>query len=565
MNLANKLTHLNKWVSYSQQAEAISFTSRCRHIVTNQDGVALVLALLTMLLVSLIGLFGAITGQTELQVAANEQNAKKALDVADAGVRHALRLLGGTGIAYQNGFNDELNNNGTGGALAAVGSTLTTYPGEGATQYRFFHFGGSRTEDGYYVRVVDNHDADGNQNTDTDQKVIVISRGKIGTAEKTIEALVSPPTPCAITTGDRLDVGDNVTSSDLQLNTVDGFGACVHANGELNVGGDSSFPDGASSSLGDPPGDCNGNPNIAGGNCNNVLWNQPLREMPNTNPGQYGKWVADLGNANSSSITGKFYILHTWDGLGRSVGDITKGGGCYYTHTASPATSLVGRCSGSIPYPDGTTSPADILVVEAERDALINNGISIAAGTCTFSGNSIPPGIYYCDGSVHNSGQVSGTGVTVLSRDDMSFDSQTNLSAFFPNAGSVANTASTAIDNQASPTLQAAGVAARGFLQNLVMMSGNDLNFTANNTAIIGILLIHNQINMTGGKTINGYIFAADGIPSFTGDPHPGGSSSTLNIAFNNFLGSSTINYVNYGTALPLGPPILRAWNDRQW
>src|SRR5262245_41830147 len=126
MKIADKVTQLNKWASNSRQAKAVSPGNCCRHVVTSQDGVALVLALLTMLLVSLIGLFGAITGQTELQVASNEQNAKKALDVADAGIRHALRLLGAGGNGYQNGFNDELSNNGTGGALAVEGSTLAS-------------------------------------------------------------------------------------------------------------------------------------------------------------------------------------------------------------------------------------------------------------------------------------------------------------------------------------------------------------------------------------------------------------------------------------------------------
>lgn len=541
--------------------------SHCHQTITHQGGVALVLALLAMMVVSLLGLFGAITGQTELKVAANEQGAKKALAVADAGIRHALRLLSESTNAFQNGFDDELSNDGTGGALNAIGSALTTYPGEAGTLYRFFPFGGSGPEDGYYLRAVDNYDADGNQNTDTDQKFILISRGRVGDAEKTIEALVSPPTPCAITTGARLDVGDDVGSLDLQLNTVDGFGACVHANGELNISGSISFPDGASSSIGQPPGTCDGNPAIAGGNCGNVLWNQPLRDIPNTNPGWYGKWVADLGNANPSATTGKFYILHTWTGLGRTIGDITKGGGCYYTDTLPPATSLVGRCGGNIPYPDGTTSPMDILVIGAERTALTSNGISLAAGVCTFSGNNIPAGIYYCDGKLQNSGQISGGGVTLISRDDMRFTSQTNLSAFFPHAtaGNLANNASMDIENQANGTLRNAGMVARGFFQNLVLMIGNDLNFDGNDASISGIMLIHNQVEMTGGKTINGYIIAADGTPSFAGDPHPAGSASTLNIGVNNFRGASTINYINYGTTLPLGPPILRAWNDGQW
>jgi len=559
MNIVDKLTQLNKWVSNSRQTKAVSFAVRCRCVVITQDGVALVLALLTMMVVSMIGLFSSVTGQTELKVASNEQNAKKALAVADAGVRHALRLLGTSGNGYQNGFNDELSNNGTGGAFAVAGSALTAYPGE-ATQYRFFQFGGSGSGDGYYIRVVDNNDADGSQNTDTDQKLILISRGKVGTAEKTIEALVSPSTPCAITTGDRLDVSDDVGSSDLQLNTVDGFGACVHANGSLNVSGSASFPDGAYSSLGQPPGNCNGNPAIAGGNCNNVLWNQPLRDMPNTNPGWYGKWVADLGNADPA---GPYYILHP------ATNTIRRGGGCSFTTTPSTAPLLVGQCGSNVPYPSQMLPGAISSVDQAGPSSLTGITLSNAnGGTCTFSGNNIPPGIYYCEGIVQNAGQVSGNGVTIISRDDMSFTAQTNLSAFFSDMNNGTNadeTATTTLNNLAPSPVKDAALAAMGFLRNLVMMVGNDLNFSGDNTNITGIILIHNQIAMTGGKTISGYIIAADGIPSFPGDPHPAGSASSLNIPLNNFVGTSTVNYMNYGTALPLGPPILRAWKDGQW
>ncbi len=151
----------------------------------------------------------------------------------------------------------------------------------------------------------------------------------------------------------------------------------------------------------------------------------------------------------------------------------------------------------------------------------------------------------------------------------MSFASQTNLSAFFSDSSpiAIATTATTTINALASSTIKDKGVAAMGFLRNLVMMVGNDLDFSGNNTTITGIMLIHNKINMTGGKTITGYIIAEGGTVPFTGDPHPAGSTSTINpaLAYNNFLGSSTINYENFGTSLPLGPPILRAWNDGQW
>jgi hypothetical protein len=301
------------------------------------------------------------------------------------------------------------------------------------------------------------------------------------------------------------------------------------------------------SSLGKPPGDCSGTPLIAGGNCNQVLWNQPTRALPNTNPGQYGKWVADLGNANPG---GPFYILHA------ASGTVRKGGGCYYS---GPST---GNCGSSITYPDSTTSPAD-------QAASLPAGISFGSnGRCIFSG-TVTPGIYYCEGKISSQSQIVGAGVTIISRDDMDFTSQSSLTAFFPNAGmntgQPAKVATDAINALPSGSIKDKGIEALERLQNLTMMVGNDLDFSGNNSSITGIILIHNQIEMTGGKTIYGYIIAADGLPAFSGDPHPAGSSSTLNISYNNLSGSSTINYVNWGTANPLGPPILRAWNDGQW
>jgi hypothetical protein len=560
--------------------------------VTNQKGMALVLALVTMLLVSMIGLFGAVSSQTELTITKNEEDSKKALNVAEAGVRHALRLLA-NGSAYQNGFNDELSNGGTGGGLAAAGSTVTSYPGDtGAAallQYRFFGFGGSALGDGYYVRAIDNYDSDGSVNTDIDQRFILISRGKFGTAEKTIEALVAPPTPCALTMGNRLDLGGNFGSTDLQVNTTDGFGACAHANGPLNIGGSVALPDGASSSVGNPPGDCSGSPDIGnGGDCDDVLWNQPKRELPNTNAAQYAQWVAALGNAYSCSAAGcvaaPFYILHTEPVLGHLVGQISKGGGCYITtDTTIPIppnsipvglpSSLMGRCGASIPYADSTFSPGEMAVTSTESTAILAH-VTLDAGKCIFSSSSsspLPPGIYYCDGVLENQGQVYGPGVTVISRDDMSFTSQTNLTAFFPNVGTATLNALEANftdpTNTASATIKLQGSDAKGKLQNLVMMVGNDLDFSGNNTNITGIILVHNEVNMTGGKTITGYLIAADGLLGFTGDPHPAGSASTItpSLTYNKLSGSSEINYMNYGTANPMGAPILRAWNDGQW
>src|SRR5215468_4271419 len=93
--------------------------TRLHRLTTRQDGIALVMVLLIVMLISILSVFETLSGQSDLRIATNEQDAKRALDIAEAGVRHAIALLGSTGNpnAYQNGFVDELTNGGTGGAL----------------------------------------------------------------------------------------------------------------------------------------------------------------------------------------------------------------------------------------------------------------------------------------------------------------------------------------------------------------------------------------------------------------------------------------------------------------
>src|SRR4051812_23351695 len=108
----------------------------------NQRGIALVLTLVAVMLFSMLGLFMAVNSQTESQIVNSGQNAMRALDIANAGISHAFRLIGDNSVstAYQNGFDDELSNGGTGGALAANDTTVVTL--DDGNSYRAFSFGG---------------------------------------------------------------------------------------------------------------------------------------------------------------------------------------------------------------------------------------------------------------------------------------------------------------------------------------------------------------------------------------------------------------------------------------
>lgn len=519
-------------------------------LLHRQDGMALVLAIVLMLLVAILSVGGMATSQGELQIAANDQSAKRALAVADAGIRHAFRILGSSDAnAYLNGFNDELANDGTGGALgaAAAGPPVTLDDGH---QYLFFSFGGG-PNDGYYIRAVDNRD-DADQTTDSDQKIILVARGRVGTAEKVIESLARPPVPCALLTGTRTtQVGGNASTDNLEVNTEDGTGACVHSNGPLSINGNPTFPDGATSAN---SASCVGSAQILDGGCEQIQAYQPVRAMPPIPIGDLGNWVAELGvKAQAAGLAAshrRFYILDA------QTGQVKQGGSCYTETTGneiSGAASNVGLCTGGVVV----TAPAGIGAV--------------GGGECVFSG-VVAPGIYYCTGRAENSGQVNSPGVTIIARDSISLGSQANLSPFNTNKTSPTNyvrpeaTAFTAAID-ANVTLTAAEKTAFKNVfdkfKNLVLIAGQDLDLKGNNTNIVGIVLIHNEVDMNGGKTITGYVVAADGLPTYPGDPHPPTSSSlNADIPNNSVIGTNRIIFENFSTNIPEGAPAMASWND---
>jgi hypothetical protein len=148
--------------------------------------------LLTALILSL-GIFGARTSQIEVAIAGNDLQAKRALEIAEAGISHAFSLIKDKPVNGVNeaadGFNDELGGGGTDGALGSIGST-TTINGD---MYRFRHFGGNASADGYYVRAIDNEDETNGLNdasADVDGRIHLISRGRAGKAERVIEAII---------------------------------------------------------------------------------------------------------------------------------------------------------------------------------------------------------------------------------------------------------------------------------------------------------------------------------------------------------------------------------------
>lgn len=171
--------------------------------VSEERGAAIFGVILLTALILSLGIFGARTSQIEVAIAGNDLQAKRALEIAEAGLSHAFSLIEEKPMSGLNeaadGFDDELDSGGTDGALVSIGST-TTINGE---PYRFRHFGGPASTDGYYVRAIDNEDETNGLNdatADVDGRIHVIARGRAGNAERVIEAIIQrdPAVQCVL-------------------------------------------------------------------------------------------------------------------------------------------------------------------------------------------------------------------------------------------------------------------------------------------------------------------------------------------------------------------------------
>ena len=212
----------------------------------NQNGIAVVSLIVMTLFLLVIGVVGIRGVTTEMRIAGNDVRSRQALAVAEAGLSHALAAIQAGGPT----LDDDLESNGTGGSLAGVGSTVTHL----GTSYRFHAFGGTQSDDGYYVRAIDNFDEESGSDdpdADTDSIVDVEALGKVGPATRVVRARVrligggggggGGAPGCAIVTN-----GDLKVSGDP---TVTGTSGCAHANGEIDeISGNPEFQMGASAS-----------------------------------------------------------------------------------------------------------------------------------------------------------------------------------------------------------------------------------------------------------------------------------------------------------------------------
>src|SRR5437867_6887252 len=229
-----------------------------------QDGMALVLVLLVIAVLALLGIAGTRSAQTELQMGQKELVGRQALSAAEAGINHAYSLIKANlanrltyaGACTQCAFDNELSGSGTGGTLASIGSTATL----GTQSYRFGVFGGGAS-DGYYVQAADNYDETTGANNgaiDRDMKIYLVSRGRVGGAERVVTALVGGtaifPYGLFSKTNITLSGGsttDSFDSRDAAYHAATaGSAGSVRANGNVSLSGGATVVHGDATASG---------------------------------------------------------------------------------------------------------------------------------------------------------------------------------------------------------------------------------------------------------------------------------------------------------------------------
>ena len=164
-----------------------------------------------------------------------------------------------------------------------------------------------------------------------------------------------------------------------------------------------------------------------------------------------------------------------------------------------------------------------------------------AYGLCTGgTGVSIPDGWEFQSGSWKLSGQTAADGV-FYAETDVVVQSSPGTEASPWQATIIARDS---INYSGSPALKPYPTSETE-LQGIMLMTGNDLKITGS-VALAGqggAILAHQQLILNGTITIDGYIFAGDGSPTWTGDPFPTSSSGTNLGGSHSMSGNLTVHY----------------------
>lgn len=143
-------------------------------IARNESGIALVMALLTMTLLTLLGTAALTLTDIEIKISANDKGAKEAFYIAEAGIEHARALLKTASFDDVLEGDDNNKNETDDNGVFGFGSNVPFGKGN------------------YDVKVTDNDDGDGDVWDDFDGKIIVTSTGTSSNgARNKVEIVVS--------------------------------------------------------------------------------------------------------------------------------------------------------------------------------------------------------------------------------------------------------------------------------------------------------------------------------------------------------------------------------------
>jgi hypothetical protein len=341
-----------------------------RAVARGERGSSLVVVLLVIAALSFLSIMGARSARTELQITQRDVQTKQALSAAEAGLNHAYDLIKSTG-----NFSNELGSGGTGGTLAGIGSVTTI----GSASYRFRVFGGG-SSDGYYVEAQDDFDETSGANDptiDTNARIYLVSRGRVGGAERVVMAAVGGTTrfPYALFGRDFVTLGGGATtdSYDSRIAPYNAFTVGsrgdVRTNGDITLNGGSTIVHGnatqsSASSIGDTVTGTKttGAPNVTAPCGTPPACGPPYSSAVGITGGSYIPGTGVLkGNGATVTLASGTYCFSSIDfttpGSKLSVsspvtinitGSVDFGGGAFANTTGNPANLLLNSsCNGS--------------------------------------------------------------------------------------------------------------------------------------------------------------------------------------------------------------------------
>lgn len=516
-----------------------------------QRGAALLVVLLLGILISLMVLTFSLGVSTELKISHNDLQGRQAMAIAEAGINHALVAMAPS-AADGLGMDEELGDSPTGG-LAGLGSQVAITEDGVSHNYRCADFGGIAASR-YCVRAYDNFDETTGADApadDSDETIIVRSRGTVGAALRVVETMfaVANGPGCAIITEGDLQIPGNMT--------VSGSRGCAHTNSRLQISGNPIMEQGGTASS--TYYDISGTPVMEGVTLSsNELknqyeldhGNQPPMPIPSVRPMNFGpaglrlhEYVMNHPRGYRLDADGMIYVGPGYTGAG--------GAGGAWTCVESPANCTGGR---ALTLAEKTGSLDTWKWEDKNWGGNANNDQWIA------DKSNFVPGVYFVEGSL------------IISKDWGSSANPWRATLIALNSIQTPSMPIIAPFNQSTdPTgpgyVTSSSSEAEWQLRNILLVSGNDIeiNGNAGNENFTGGFFAHQQIKINGNPDIVGFLVAEDGFSTWPGDPAPNCHSDSnllCDPAGNSISGNPNITFNGLGTALFPDRIKRLAWRD---